>query len=122
MICADTLEELETKFPPDLVDTLKDKGLIEWPDCDEFYSDYFGGSFYLIETDEDLTHIKNTKFKSILEEADAFDQCEFINEQYVLILLCVNNAGGPTYFVHKKFVDKYLTIKDSISLTAKVWA
>jgi hypothetical protein len=84
----------------------------------------FGGGFYLVETYEDLKQIislvydtSNNRFRDITEMPTVFDVCEYIDYEYIQILLCTNNAGGDTYLVHKHFTEKCPNIEKSIELT-----
>jgi hypothetical protein len=84
----------------------------------------FGGGFYLLETYSDLKQItsavcdeSNNRYKDITQIATVFDVCEYVDETYIQILLCTNNAGGDTYLVHKKFIPFCPNIEKSIELT-----
>ncbi len=80
------------------------------------YSDLLGGYFYVCETEDDLLQILGCDFEwaeahhgnwpNVTELAMSWDSCYYLDElavepQWVLFLLCWNNAGGPVYYVPK---------------------
>ena len=93
---------------------------IDWvrrqPEATEDYADMFGGDVSICETPEDLQQIvgmnmdwANThdgKWPNVVDLPMAWDSCTYLTEksgdpQWVLFLLCWNDAGGPVYYVPK---------------------
>lgn len=94
----------------------------------ESFNDFFGGDFYLIETEDDLKeipvhipHPTEMRWLSVFERADSFDAAEEIGE-HTLLLLCTNNAGGNSYFIPKAVSIKNQNVKDCVTLTSAFWA
>ena len=79
------------------------------------YSDFLGGNFYVCETEADLLQIQGCDFEwaeahgswpNITDIAMSWDSCNYLQEstgepQWVILLMCWNNAGGPVYYVPK---------------------
>ena len=79
------------------------------------YSDYLGGNVYVCETEDDLKQIQGCDFEwaethgswpNVTDMVMSWDSCCYLHEstcepQWVLFLLCWNNAGGPVYYVPK---------------------
>ena len=79
------------------------------------YSDYLGGYVYICETEDDLKQIQGCDFEwaethggwpNVTNKAMSWDNCCYLQElvgepQWVLFLLCWNNAGGHVYYVPK---------------------
>lgn len=93
---------------------------IEWllkqPETNQNYDDFLGGAVYVCENEVDLLDIKGCDFKwaethdgqwpNVTDIAMSWDACSYLNEidddpQWVIFLLCWNNAGGPIYYVPK---------------------
>lgn len=99
----------------------------KWTNSDN-YLNYFGGNVFLCETLEDLNEIKTTeesekdpsKWASILEKADGFDDCRDIGNHIVFFMAC-NDSGGNTYFVPKRFIKDCPNIEQCIKLTDEMW-
>ena len=80
------------------------------------YSDYLGGNVYICETENDLKEIHGCDFEwaethgswpNVTDMALSWDSCCYLQEsegepQWVLFLLCWNNAGGHVYYVPKQ--------------------
>ena len=88
--------------------------LMQQPEATQNYNEYLGGYFYLCETDQDLLHILGCDFDwadkhnglwpNVTDIAMSWDVCNYIPEatgdpQWVMFLMCWNNAGGPSYYV-----------------------
>ncbi|HSI42842.1 MAG TPA: hypothetical protein VK949_00735 [Methylotenera sp.] len=79
------------------------------------YSEYLGGNVYICETEVDLNQILGCDFKwaethggwpNVTDIPMAWDGCSYLQEsagepQWVMFLMCWNNAGGPVYYVPK---------------------
>lgn len=99
----------------------------EAPDLNEFGKDLlsdFGGFFYLVESEEDFKAIETPHWNSNLnryfrldEMPASFDICEKLEDGFVHMLLCTNNAGGNTYLIPPKLAT-HQTIQTSILMTA----
>lgn len=90
--------------------------LLQQPEAALDYSDSLGGYFYVSETEDDLLQIHGCDFEwaeahngnwpNVTELAMSWDSCCYLDEsdgepQWVMFLLCWNNAGGPVYYVPK---------------------
>lgn len=93
---------------------------VEWlmlqPEALQDYVDYLGGYVYICETEEDLKKIHGSDFEwaeshdghwpNVTDMKMSWDVCDYLEEasndpQWVIFLLCWNNAGGPVYYVPK---------------------
>jgi hypothetical protein len=88
--------------------------------------DMFGGGFWLCEKPEDLKNVftategPDGRWLSLVETADSFDVCRWLDGgNFVAILLCTSNDGGTTYFIPKYLVTQ--NVLDSIEMTRKAW-
>ena len=103
---------------------------IDWvmqqPEASFDYNQYLGGYIYVCETVKDLMHIQGCDFNwaerhhgiwpNVTEMAMSWDVCEYVLEsagdpQWVMLLLCWNNAGGPTYYVPKHLWEQARVIE-----------
>jgi hypothetical protein len=88
--------------------------LIKQPEATHNYDDFLGGAVYVCENEVDLLDIKGCDFKwaethdgqwpNVTDIAMSWDACSYLDEidddpQWVIFLLCWNNAGGPIYYV-----------------------
>ena len=88
--------------------------LMQQPEVTFDYNQYFGGYVYICETLKDLMHIQGCDFDwaekhhgiwpNVTEIAMSWDVCNYLHEatgdpQWVVFLMCWNNAGGSTYYV-----------------------
>jgi hypothetical protein len=93
---------------------------IDWlmlqPEVLQDYNEYLGGYVYVCETEKDLLHILGCDFDwaknhygnwpNVTDKAMSWDVCNYLDEatgepQWVVFVMCWNNAGGPCYFVPK---------------------
>lgn len=80
------------------------------------YDALLGGYVYICETEDDLLEIlgydlgwaeaHNGKWPNVTDMPMSWDACNYLEEptgdpQWVIFLLCWNNAGGPVYYVPK---------------------
>ena len=80
------------------------------------YSDCLGGYVYICETEQDLLQILGCDFEwaekhngswpNVTDIAMSWDVCNYLEEaggdpQWVIFVMCWNNAGGPVYYVPK---------------------
>ena len=90
--------------------------LMQQPEALQDYGDYLGGYVNICETEDDLLQIHGCDFEwaeahdgnwpNVTDIAMAWDACNYLYEvsgdpQWVIFLLCWNNAGGPVYYVPK---------------------
>jgi hypothetical protein len=93
------------------------EALLAKPEASDDYNGYLGGEVYICETEQDLRQIVNTdtewaeahggKWPNATDQAMSWDSCDYVKEkqgdpEYVIFLLCWNNAGGPVYYVPTK--------------------
>ena len=83
--------------------------------------EFFGGDVFVITNEKDLKSISTLSGRPITEQHTVFDSVEE-EDDYFFFFLATNNAGGPTWVVPKRFVEKYNTIKESIEATRLVWS
>jgi len=100
-----------------------DKDVIE-------FEEYFGGKIYLIENYNELEAISTTEesesdptlWATILEKADAFDDCSYICDgKYAILYNATTDSGGSTYLVPRKIADLCGNIKESVEKTRIAW-
>jgi hypothetical protein len=90
--------------------------LMQQPEAKQDYSDKLGGYVYVCETGDDLLQIhgcnfgwaeaNDGKWPNVMDIPMSWDACYYLDEvsgepQWVIFLLCWNNAGGPVYYVPK---------------------
>ncbi|PKO42908.1 MAG: hypothetical protein CVU29_11300 [Betaproteobacteria bacterium HGW-Betaproteobacteria-22] len=95
--------------------------LIQQSEAIQDYIDYLGGYVYIFETEADLLQIHGCDFEwaethngnwpNVTDIAMSWDACNYLDEtigepQWVIFLLCWNNAGGPVYYVPKNLWHK----------------
>ena len=105
--------------------------LMQQPEATHDYNEYLGGYVYICETEKDLLHILGCDFDwaekhhgiwpNVTEKAMSWDTCNYLEEatgdpQWVIFLMCWNNAGGPTYYVPKHLWEK-AKVKEHIAAT-----
>jgi hypothetical protein len=98
------------------IDSLKQE-----PEAMHAYDDFLGGYVYVCETVEDLLQIQGCDFEwaeshagtwpNVTDIPMSWDACDYLEEisgdpQWVIFLLCWNNAGGPIYYVPKHLWSK----------------
>ena len=90
--------------------------LLQQLEATQSYDYLLGGAVYICETEQDLLQILGCDFEWA-EEHDSqwpnvtdipmtWDACNYVDEapgdpNWVMFLICWNNAGGPVYFVPK---------------------
>lgn len=90
--------------------------LMQQPEAMQDYGDYLGGYVYVCETEDDLLQIHGCDLEwaeahdgnwpNVTDIAMSWDACNYLDEtsgdpQWVIFLLCWNNAGGSVYYVPK---------------------
>lgn len=90
--------------------------LMQQAEATQDYGDCLGGYVYVCETEQDLLQIHGCNFEwaeehngnwpNVTDISMSWDACNYLDEasgdpQWVIFLLCWNNAGGPVYYVPK---------------------
>ncbi len=90
--------------------------LMQQPEATQDFNFYLGGYVYICEVEEDLLQILGCDFEwanahsgnwpNVTDIAMSWDTCEYLpesigNPQWVMFLMCWNNAGGSVYYVPK---------------------
>lgn len=90
--------------------------LMHQTEATQDYSDNLGGYVYICEEDQDLLQIHGCNFEwaetndgnwpNVTDMPMSWDACNYLDEtsgdpQWVIFLLCWNNAGGNVYYVPK---------------------
>lgn len=99
------------------------------------YSDYLGGNVYVCEVETDLKKIQGCDFEwaethggvwpNVTDIPMSWDSCDYLPEsagepQWVIFLLCWNNAGGPVYYV-PKLLWQAARVIEHIAATENAW-
>ncbi len=98
------------------------------------YSEYLGGNVYLCESEADLKQIQGCDFEwaeahggwpNVTDMVMSWDSCDYLQEsagepQWVIFLLCWNNAGGPVYYV-PKHLWQVARVIEHIAATNNAW-
>lgn len=90
--------------------------LMRQPEATQDYDYLLGGAIYICETEHDLLEIHgcdfnwaekhNGQWPNVTDIPMSWDACCYTDEatgdpEWVMFLLCWNNAGGPVYYVPK---------------------
>ena len=90
--------------------------LLQQPEAAAEYADLLGGNVYVCETADDLKQIAGmdmdwaeahgNTWPNVTDLPMTWDSCTYLAEkfgdpQWVMFLLCWNDAGGPVYYVPK---------------------
>lgn len=90
--------------------------LLQQPEANHDYNHYLGGYVFVCESPQDLMHIQGCDFDwaekhhglwpNVTDMPIAWDVCNYVEEstgnpQWVIYVMCWNNAGGPTYYAPK---------------------
>ena len=98
------------------------------------YAEYLGGNVYICEVEADLKQIQGCDFEwaeqygnwqYVTDIAMSWDSCCYLAEstsepQWVIFLLCWNNAGGHVYYVPKHLWEVARVI-EHIAATDNAW-
>lgn len=99
------------------------------------YSDFLGGNVYVCEVEADLLQIQGCDFEwaethggvwpNVTDLAMSWDSCACLPEsigepQWVIFLLCWNNAGGAVYYVPKHLWPA-ARVTEHIAATENAW-
>lgn len=109
--------------------------LLQQQESDFSYSEYLGGNVYVCEVDADLKQIHGCDFEwaethggvwpNVTDIPMSWDSCSYLPEsigepQWIIFLLCWNNAGGPVYYVPKKLWHA-ARVTEHIAATESAW-
>ncbi len=90
--------------------------ILEQEEATQSYDVLLGGNVYICETASDLIEIQgcdldwaeahDRRWPNVTDKPMTWDVCEYLEEatgkpQWVIFLLCWNNAGGSIYYVPK---------------------
>lgn len=98
------------------------------------YSDNLGGNVYVCEVETDLKQIQGCDFEwaethgvwpNVTDMPMSWDSCDYLQElegepQWVIFLLCWNNAGGHVYYV-PKHLWQAARVTEHIAATDNAW-
>ncbi len=99
------------------------------------YSEYLGGNVFVCEAEADLLQISGCDFEwaethggvwaNVTDMAMSWDGCNYLQEstgepQWVIFILCWNNAGGPVYYV-PKHLWSMARVSEHIAATDSAW-
>jgi hypothetical protein len=99
------------------------------------YADFLGGNIYVCEVEADLLQINGCDFEwaethegnwpNVTDLPMSWDSCSYLPEsigepQWVIFLLCWNNAGGHVYYVPKHLWSK-AKVTEHIAATEGTW-
>ena len=108
--------------------------LMQQPEATHDYNEYLGGYVHVCETEQDLMHIQGCDFDwaekhdgiwpNVTDIAMSWDVCNYLDEttgdpQWIIFVMCWNNAGGPVYYVPKHLwvkarVIEHIAVTNSI--------
>ena len=109
--------------------------LLQQPEAAAEYIDLLGGNVYVCEAADDLKQIvgmdmdwaesHGNKWPNVTDLPMAWDSCNFLVEksgdpQWVMFLLCWNDAGGSSYFVPKHLWQQ-ARVTEHMEATNVVW-
>ena len=109
--------------------------LMQQAEATQNYGELLGGTVYVCETEQDLLQIHGCNFEwadehhgnwpNVTDIPMTWDACDYLAEasgdpQWVVFVLCWNNAGGPVYYVPKHLwvrarVTEHIEVTNSTS-------
>lgn len=110
--------------------------LLHQPEALMDYSDHLGGYFHICETEADLLQVQGCDFDfadahdgrwpNVTDMPLGWDACDYLKEssgkpQWVVFLLCWNDAGGPLYYVPKSLWQE-ARVEEHMKATHHAWA
>ena len=108
--------------------------LMHQPEATQDYNEYLGGNVYICETEQDLLQILGCDFDwaekhhghwpNVTDIAMSWDVCNYLDEatgdpQWVIFVMCWNNAGGTSYYVPKHLWEK-ARVTEHLSATKQI--
>lgn len=109
--------------------------LLQQDEATTEYADFLGGNVYICEVAADLQQIHGCDFEwaethggvwpNVTDMPMSWDSCAYLQEstgepQWVIFLLCWNNAGGNVYYVPKHLWQTARVI-EHIAATENAW-
>jgi hypothetical protein len=109
--------------------------LLQQEEAGEDYSDFLGGYVHVCETEADLKEINGCdlqwaeaqggRWPNVTDIPMSWDNCGYLDEpsgdpQWVIFLLCWNDAGGPVYYV-PKHIWLAARVAEHINETDRAW-
>ena len=109
--------------------------LLQQPEASQDYADVLGGNVYICETADDLQQIvgmdtdwasaHDNQWPNVTDLPIAWDSCTYLSEnsadpEWVMFLLCWNDAGGPVYYVPKQLWHAARVV-EHMAATNAVW-
>lgn len=109
--------------------------LLQQDEATADYADFLGGNVYICEVEADLLQIHGCDFEwaethggvwpNVTDMAMSWDSCAYLPEsngepQWVIFLLCWNNAGGHVYYV-PKHLWQAARVTEHIAATENAW-
>lgn len=110
--------------------------LLRQPEASMDYSDHLGGYVDVCETEADLLQIQGCDFDfaeahdgrwpNVTDMPLGWDACDYVKEssgepQWVVFLLCWNDAGGPIYYAPRSLWQQ-ARVEEHIKETNQAWA
>ncbi len=109
--------------------------LLQQPEASQDYADLLGGGVFVCETADDLKQIEgmdmdwasshDNQWPNVTDLPLTWDSCTYLKEnsgdpEWVIFLLCWNDAGGSTYFVPKQLWTT-ARVEEHMVATNTVW-
>jgi hypothetical protein len=109
--------------------------LLQQDEASVKYADLMGGNVYVCEVEDDLKQIHGCDFEyaethdgvwpNVTDMPMSWDSCYYLQEstgepQWVIFLLCWNNAGGHVYYV-PKHLWTMAKVTEHIATTDNAW-
>jgi len=110
--------------------------LLRQPEASMDYSEHLGGYVHICENEDDLKQIQGCDFEfaethgghwpNVTDRPLGWDVCAYLAEpkgdpEWVMFLLCWNDAGGPVYYVPKGLWQR-ARVEEHMALTNNSWA
>lgn len=110
--------------------------LLRQPEASMDYSEHLGGYVHICENEDDLKQIQGCDFEfaethgghwpNVTDRPLGWDVCAYLAEpkgdpEWVMFLLCWNDAGGPVYYVPKCLWQR-ARVEEHMALTNNSWA
>jgi len=130
--CQDTYRPIADAFDVTNTDI---NWVLQQPEATEDYADLFGGDVFICEHEADLKQIvgmdtdwansHDGKWPNVTDLPMAWDSCTYLTEksgdpEWVMFLLCTNDAGGPVFYVPKQLWDAARVV-EHMAATNTTW-
>lgn len=109
--------------------------LLRQPEAEQNYADLLGGNVHICESADDLRQLvgmdmdwassHDNQWPNVTDLPMAWDSCTYLAEksgdpEWLMFLLCWNDAGGPVYYVPKHLWDA-ARVAEHMAATNIVW-